>query len=174
MRLFLGIALPAPVRQHLSLLAGGLPGARWTAPENLHLTLRFIGEVEGHVAEDLAAALDGLAAPALTLELAGVGVFEGGKRPAVLWAGVAPNPDLLRLQQKLERICVTAGLAPEGRKYHPHVTLARIRKGDPARMARFLADQALFRAGPVPVSEIVLYESLPGPVYRPLAEWRLG
>ena len=126
-RLFVAIALPDGVRERLAAVQGGLDGARWVDPENLHLTLRFVGEVDEGVAEDLASALAGLRALAFPLELVGIGHFEKRGRPSALWVGVAPNPALDRLYHRVEATARRAGLPLEGRKFMPHITLARCR-----------------------------------------------
>ena len=91
MRLFVGIALPAQAREALARLAGGIRGARWVASENLHLTLRFIGDVDADMAEDLDAALGVVRVPPFSLALSGVGVFERRGRVHAAWAGTAPQ-----------------------------------------------------------------------------------
>ena len=132
MRLFLALSLPEPLRERLAALCTGLPGARWVAPENLHLTLRFIGEVDGSQARDLDAALAQVRAARLAVTLAGVDRFGSGRKLRALWVGVEPNPELDRLYRKLDHAVRDAGLAPEGRKFKPHVTLARF-KGESGR-----------------------------------------
>lgn len=160
-RLFVGLGLPETVRGHLRLLCGGVPGARWSEPENLHLTLRFIGEVSEDVAQDIDAALAQIHAPAFSLTLTGVGMF-GGSKGRQLWAGVADTPALLHLQAKCESALVRIGLAPEGRSFLPHVTLARLKDAPLARVTRFLEEYSLFRAPSFPVSEMVLFASFQG------------
>ena len=95
-RLFTALEIPRDAALSLSLLRGGLPGARWIDVENYHITLRFIGDVEGHVADEIADALDRVRRPAFSLTLSGVGAF-GGKKPHAVWAGVASSPDLMAL-----------------------------------------------------------------------------
>ena len=102
MRLFIALSLPEEVRERLSLLAGGLPGARWVAPESLHLTLRFVGEVDAPQAHDLDDVLSTIDLPEFELTLRGLGTFDEGRRLRSLWAGVEPNETLLRLQAKVE------------------------------------------------------------------------
>jgi 2'-5' RNA ligase len=159
-RLFTAIGLPEQVRLHLGLLQGGVPGARWSAPENLHITLRFIGEVSETVASDIDGVLEGLSAAPFTLTLKGCGSF-GSKEPHSLWVGLAPCPALLHLVQRVETALQRMGLAAETRKYTPHVTLARLKQAPASRVNGYLADHALFTAGPFEVRSFGLYSSHP-------------
>ena len=176
-RLFVALELPEAVRERLAGLGGGVPGARWTEPENLHLTVRFIGEVENGLLPDIDAALGSVSAPAFDLVLDGVGQFGSGSRSRVLWAGVERNDALVHLNQKVESALVRAGLPREERRFSPHVTLARLRDAPQERVGRFIQDRGLFRAGPIRVEHFTLFESRPGgggPVYDPLREYPLG
>ena len=160
MRLFVAIALPEDLRARLSSLQQGVPAARWVDPDNLHLTLRFIGEADGGQAHDLDAALTQVRAMRFELTLAGVGCFGQGRKARALWVGVAPTLELDRLQRRVEQAVQAAGFAPEGHKFKPHVTLARF-KGDPGhRLDDYLAYHAAFRAEGFEVCEFVLYSSL--------------
>jgi len=176
LRLFVGLTLPDGVIARLNIMCAGLPGASWTPPSNMHITLRFIGEVEEHVAEEIDAMLARIAAPAFSLELAGVGTFGEGSKARSLWAAAQPSPELNHLQAKVESALVRAGLPPEGRKFTPHVTLARLAHTPPARLHAFIAGNAPFQAGPFEVNHITLFESLLGkgsPVYIPQADYQL-
>ena len=126
MRLFVALSLPEGVAAGLLALQGGVPGARWSTREQLHLTLRFIGEVDGRGAAAIDDALASIRAPRFTLQLKGVGEF-GGKNPRALWAGVRDESPVLHLQRKIESAVQRAGIQPEERKFSPHVTLARLR-----------------------------------------------
>jgi 2'-5' RNA ligase len=126
-RLFVAIPLPEPVKTQLALLQSGLQGARWIAPGNIHLTLRFIGEVSNDIAADIDLALADVSAPGFALQLDGIGNFGRGKRPHALWVGVAPSTPLTHLQAKVESALVRAGLDAETRKFSPHITIARLR-----------------------------------------------
>src|SRR5438132_2481334 len=125
LRLFVGIGFPPQLKLQLSSLCSGLDGARWVDPGNFHLTLRFIGETPEDVAADIDEALVRLRARRFTLQLAGTGVFGGGDKPRSLWVGVERCPELVALRDKVEQALVRVGLAPEPRKFWPHVTLAR-------------------------------------------------
>lgn len=158
-RLFSGIEIPEQVALMLSFKAGGLEGARWIDRENYHITLRFVGDVDHRTASDVAQTLQQFEAmPAFTVTLDHLGVF-GGTKPRALYAGEAPNAVLNRLQAAQERALQLLGLVPEGRKYTPHVTLARLRGTDAGAAARFLGQAAAFAPLSFPVNRFVLYSS---------------
>lgn len=167
LRLFVALTLPADMRERLCGLMGGLPGARWVPSENLHITLRFIGEVDEGAAADLDAELARAPFAPFTLTLEGVGVFGASRRPRALWAGVAPSAELDILQGRVEAAALRAGQPAETRKFTPHVTLARLTGGGD-RLGRFLASNGLFRAPPFEVAGFSLMRSRLGggdPVY---------
>jgi 2'-5' RNA ligase len=175
LRLFVGIGFPPELKLRLSLLCGGVAGARWADPGNFHLTLRFVGEVGEDVAADIDDALVRLKARRFTLQLAGTGVF--GDRPRALWVGVERHPDLVALREKIEQALIHAGLPPEPRKFAPHVTLARLYNAAPDQVGAFLAAHAQFRADPLPVDRFSLIASFPtkaGSIYEDQADYRLG
>jgi 2'-5' RNA ligase len=157
-RLFVALALPDDVAQSLSMLQSGVPGARWSMREQLHLTLRFIGEVDERDATDIDETLAAISAPRFALQLKGLGSF-GGKSPRALWAGVAANDALLHLQRKIESAIQRLGLAAEERKYTPHVTLARLRAAPPQRVMDYLADHGLYASAPFEVRDFALFSS---------------
>ncbi len=161
-RLFVAISVPEILRQRLSGLRGQIPGARWVRPENLHLTLRFLGDVDEDAADDLDAALSRITAPRLQVALSGVGHFASRGQVRGLWAGVEPNDALEHLQTKVEITVQRAGMAPIGRRFHPHVTLARCNDTRVSRIDGFLAEHSGFRAPPFPVDAIDLYSSTLG------------
>ena len=159
MRLFVALPIPWELKQRLSGLAGGLPGARWLTPDNYHLTLRFIGEVQGHQAEEIDLALAALRGRGFTLTLSGVGTFAKGGRDTQLWVGVERNPQLDHLQNKIETALQRAGLDPERRRFTPHVRLARLDNVAPAKLAGFVQAHNLFRAEPIEVDHFTLFSS---------------
>ena len=164
-RLFVALDLPSELRTRLSYLAGGLPGARWTPPENYHVTLRFIGEVPGHLADEADMALAAVRTRGFALTLVGVGTFSKGSSKAnrgkatSLWAGVERSPELDHLQAKVETALQRTGFAPERRRFAPHVTLARTDAVDQAKLAEWVQAHNLFRADPVPVGHFTLFSS---------------
>jgi 2'-5' RNA ligase len=157
-RLFTGIEIPAQIAQGLSMLRGGLPGARWIDPENYHLTLRFIGDVDGDIGREVMQILGGVRRAAFEIVLDRLDQF-GGKKPRAVFAGANPNPLLLELQAEHERLLQRMGLPPEQRKYAPHVTLARLRDSSAHQVAEYLASRAPFRTPPFPVRRFVLFSS---------------
>ncbi|MBX3596512.1 MAG: RNA 2',3'-cyclic phosphodiesterase [Rhizobiaceae bacterium] len=175
-RLFTALEIPRDAALSLSLLRGGLPGARWIDVENYHLTLRFFGDVEGHVADDIANALDRVRRPAFQLTLSGVGAF-GGKKPHSIWAGVAASPDLFALQAEIDRISARLGLPSDARKFTPHVTLARLRNASPDAVAHYLSARGNFSTMPFKVGRFVLMssrDSTGGGPYIVEEAWPLG
>ena len=156
-RLFVAIRPPENIREKLIDLMEGVPNLRWQDDEQLHLTLRFIGEVERPVAEDVAVALARIRFERFGLSLSGVGKFEKHRHGA-LWAGVQPKDKLKLLATKIERACQSVGLVPERRAYHPHVTLARW-KGRASGLERFLEQNSGLCSESWEVIDFVLYES---------------
>jgi 2'-5' RNA ligase len=157
-RLFTGIEIPPDIADRLAMLRGGLPNARWIDRDNYHLTLRFIGDVDRRVAEDVADSLDRVRRPVFSLRLTGVSAL-GTKRPHAIVAMAEPTPALIELQAEHERILQRIGLPPEGRKYTPHVTLARLRHGHPRDIAEYLTLRGGFFAQPFAVERFVLFSS---------------
>jgi 2'-5' RNA ligase len=157
-RLFTGIEIPGQIAQGLSLLRGGLPGARWIDPENYHLTLRFIGDVDGDIGRDVMQILGGVRRSPFQIVLDRLDQF-GGKKPRAVFAAANPIPALLELQAEHERLLQRIGLPPEQRKYAPHVTLARLRDSSAHQVAEYLSSRGPFRSPPFPVDRFVLFSS---------------
>jgi 2'-5' RNA ligase len=157
-RLFTGLEIPSDIGQALSTLRGGLPGARWINPENYHLTLRFIGDVDDTVAHEVASLLGRVKRGAFDLHLDGLTSF-GGRKPRAVVANVSPAQALLDVQAEQERLMQRIGLEPEGRKYTPHVTVARLRESSSRDVAEYLAARGFFRTSPFKVSRFVLFSS---------------
>ncbi len=158
-RLFTGLEIPQPVRLALSLKRGGLPGARWIEPQNYHITLRFIGDVDHGTADEVTDALDRLAdSEAFAVKLDHLGAF-GGDKPRALYAGMENNAALQRLHDAQERVLQRLGLEPEGRKFVPHVSLARLRGSSALDLAQYLAFAGRFQPLDFPVGRFVLFSS---------------
>lgn len=177
LRLFAGLSLPDGVKARLNIMCSGIPGARWVEPENLHLTLRFIGEVDEPTAEEIDYALRQIEDEAFDLTLTGLGTFGKHGKEHTLWVGVTPSPQLLHLQSKVESAVVRSGQGAEERKFTPHVTIARMNRPDLIRLRHFIEGNGLFLAGPFRVDHFTLYESVPGnggPVYTALEDYPLG
>jgi 2'-5' RNA ligase len=160
MRLFVGIPLPEDVRARLGELKGGLLGARWVEPENLHLSLRFIGEVPGGDEADIDEALATIEAPGFPLALSELGFFDRRRRVHAVWAGIGMSEPMVRLRAKVEQALVRLGHEPEHRKFKPHVTLARMKNGSAADVSRYLeAHNGFSTGGPFDVGCFTLYRS---------------
>jgi len=157
-RLFVGLRPPPAIRRQLLDAMGGVPGARWQDEHQLHLTLRFIGEVERPMAEDVALMLGSVHFPPIDVALAGVGQFDTRGRPNALWAGVRPHDALLHLHKKVDQAITRAGLASEARAYLPHITLARLGAGA-GTTDRWLAEHAGLASAPFRFEHFTLFQS---------------
>lgn len=157
-RLFTALEIPRNVALSLSLLRGGLPGARWIDVENYHLTLRFIGDVDGRTADEIVDRLDRIDREEFQISLTGIGSF-GSKKPHSIWAGVSSSPELLALQADIDRICKRVGLAPDPRKFMPHVTLARLKNARLDDVVHYLSGRGNFHTMSFNVGRFVLMSS---------------
>lgn len=158
-RLFVGLEIPDRLGDVLTDVAIGLPGARWIEADNLHLTLRFIGEVDEGTAADIDEALGRVHAPAVPLKVTGLGLFGPDRKPRALWAAVERDPALLHLHQKVESAVVRAGQPPEGRKFVPHITLAKLRQPHLERLGQLLSATSLAGVAPETVGHFTLFSS---------------
>jgi 2'-5' RNA ligase len=157
-RLFVAIRPPEPIRDLLIDAMDESPDFRWQHDEQLHLTLRFIGEVDRPLADDIAAALTRIHAERFSLRIAGTGRFEQ-RNSGSLWAGVEPKAPVTALASKIERTCIDLGLEPERRAFHPHITLARWKGRRTREIADFLQRTRGLASEPFDVSEFILFES---------------
>jgi 2'-5' RNA ligase len=157
-RLFTGLEIPQDVAQRLSLLRGGLPGARWIDPENYHITLRFIGDIDDRLAQEIASLLDGVRRRSFAVRFGDLMSF-GGRKPRAIVAAVEPILALVELQSELERLMQRLGLEPEGRKFIPHVTLARLRDSSSRAVAEYLSTRGPVFGSSFDVSRFVLFSS---------------
>jgi 2'-5' RNA ligase len=159
-RLFVALDLPASVKQSLEPLAKGLGDVRWLSPDQQHLTLRFIGDVDNGALHDVAEALATVPAQPFQLTLKGLGHFPPRGEPRVLWVGVERNEELAALKRRIDRALREADVAPETRKFAPHVSIARMRSPlSPTRLGTYLMRHSLYRSEPFPVSSFHLYSS---------------
>lgn len=163
MRLFVGIDLPPAIDDHLALVGGGIPRARWADRDTLHITVRFIGEVDGGTKRSIEDALAAVQLAPFTVSVAGVGCFPPRGAPRILWAGLDEAAPLHELHARVERALTRAGLPPEGRKYTPHVTLARLRDPPRAKVVQVLQHLALLRTAPFRIDAFQLYSSVRSP-----------
>ena len=175
-RLFTALTVPPEVRAALAAARGGLIGARWSEPDDYHLTLRFIGDVDVHVANEIADALDGSGRGPVEVAFEGLGWF-GGDKPRAIVARVKPAPALVELAADHERRMRRVGLAPQTRHFMPHVTLARLRGAGPAAVADYLATRGLLEAPGFLAGRFALMsarEGVGGGPYVVEGEWPLG
>jgi 2'-5' RNA ligase len=157
-RLFVAVRPPAPLRARLLAAMGGVAGARWQRDDQLHLTLRFIGKVDRHAGEDIAAALGAIHFPRFALALDGLGQFDRKGRVDTLWAGVTPHDEVTRLQAKTTQALARVGILPEQRAYLPHITIARFSRA----AAPFALPARAISSEPLEMTEFCLYESVLG------------
>jgi 2'-5' RNA ligase len=157
-RLFTGLEVPKEIGQSLSLLRGGLPGARWIDPDNYHITLRFIGDIDDRLAHDIASLLDGVKRRGFDVRFEELASF-GGRKPRAVIAAVDPVSPLVELQAEHERLMQRVGLEPEGRKFTPHVTLARLRDSSSRDVADYLSTRGPLFGSSFHVSRFVLFSS---------------
>jgi len=158
-RLFTGVEIPSRIGEDLALKRGGLDGARWIDPENYHITIRFIGDVDNALAREVTDALDRISrGPPFSVTLGNLAVF-GGRRPRALYASVRANDTLARMHVAQERALRTIGLAAETRKFIPHVTLARLRDTSPRAAAQYLSLRGHVEPLEFQVGRLVLFSS---------------
>ena len=159
-RLFAGIEIPAALSEEIAGLEQPLPGARWVAPDDLHVTLRFFGDVSERTSNELIDHLAAIDLDMFELRVAGLSAH-GSKQPSSIWADVEPSDTLVRLQYATERAARASGLEPEKRRFRPHITIARLRRSYPEPIARFLSRNARFAFEPFPVSRFALFSAKP-------------
>ena len=174
-RLFVAIRPPQAIRDVLIDAMDDSPELRWVGYDNLHLTLRFIGEVERPLAEDIADSLGCIRSAPFQLRVSGVGRFDR-RNGGALWAGVEPRGPVTALAAKVDRACVEAGLQPERRAFHPHITLARWTRSSRALAEIFFRSRANLTSQPFEVKDFTLFEShlsRHGPHYKEVASYQL-
>jgi RNA 2',3'-cyclic 3'-phosphodiesterase len=157
-RLFTGLEIPSEIAQELSLLRGGIYGARWIDVENYHITLRFIGDIDHATASDVFTMLDRVRRKSFTVTLEGLTSF-GGDRPRAIVAKAQAAQPLIELHSDHERIMQRIGMAPEPRKYTPHVTLARLKTASPMAVADYLSTRGFFFSRRFEATRFVLFSS---------------
>ena len=174
-RLFVAIRPPAPVRELLLDAMGGISGARWQTEDQIHLTLRFIGEVDRHVADDVHAELGAIRHPAFEIAINGVGAFERRGQPETVWAGVSPQEPVRTLHKKIDQAMARVGIEREQRAYLPHITLGRLKRSSGSVRA-LLERSGGLRSPPFAVGRFSLFESKltpEGAVYTEIETYRL-
>ncbi|MDD2337986.1 MAG: RNA 2',3'-cyclic phosphodiesterase [Geobacteraceae bacterium] len=168
-RLFVAIDLPEKIKLAIHSLRCPISGAKWVAEEQLHLTLRFIGDADDDLLNRIATRLSCITAAPFSLAMMGVGCFPPKRDPKVLWVGVAKNEALLKVQYAVEKALLTCGLEPEIRSFSPHITIARLKQTSAVLLAPFLQKNNCFSTPFFPVTEFILYSStlaLQGAIHR--------
>ena len=158
-RLFIAIDLPDVVKKNLETMFFGIPGARWVPPDQIHLTVRFIGEVDGAMFLDIKNVLEKIRISPFELQIKGVEHFPPRGKPRVIWVGLGKSEPLQAMRRKIDTSLLKIGLEPEGRKYSPHITMARLKNSPLQKVADFLAGNGLFRQEPFQVKNFLLYSS---------------
>ena len=176
-RLFIAIDLPEIVSEHCANICFGVQGAKWVPKDQMHFTIRFIGEVDHAGYHAVSGGLSDVIASRFTIAMKGVGYFPPRNKPKVLWAGLEKNEALMNLRRSIEGALQQAGIEPEERKFAAHVTLARLSPNTPVRaIADFLSANGLFSEQSIPVDEFHLYSSVltsDGAIHRKEATYRL-
>jgi 2'-5' RNA ligase len=158
-RLFVAIDPPEEIKTRLSEICYGMPGAKWLQPEQMHITLKFIGEVDGAVLREAREALATIHVVPFEVTVKGVGFFPPRGDPQMLWAGIDGNDRLVQMRNKIETTLERAGIGREKRKFAPHIGLANVKQTPPPKVAGYLAEFSLLRLPPFEVSEFCLYSS---------------
>lgn len=158
-RLFIAIELPPDIRSYIKGLGRGIPGARPIPEEQIHLTLHFLGEVEGTMFKDIRESLLEVKKDPFSLQISGVGHFPPRGKPKVIWAGVTPTDELIHLRKRVGKELLACGLALEKRKFSPHITLARLRNSPLQRVSEFLAGNSFLESSPFTVDSFHLFSS---------------
>jgi len=158
-RLFIAVDLPDTIMDNLEAMFFGIPGARWVALDQLHLTVRFIGDVDGALFHDIKNTLEEVNIPPFDLQLKGVGHFPPRGAPRVIWVGLGKSEPIQLFRKKIDTALFKIGLEPERRKFSPHITLARLKNTPLQKITNFLSGNALFRQDPFQVDYFKLYSS---------------
>jgi len=159
-RLFIAVDLPEAIRENLESMSFGIPGAKWVPSEQLHLTVRFIGEVDGTLFRDIKKILAEVSIAPFSLQLKGVGYFPPRGAPRILWIGLEKSEPLQLLRKKIDSKLLHIRVEPEGRKFSPHITLARLKNSPVQKIANFLSGNGLFSQEPFQVEDFKLYSSI--------------
>lgn len=177
MRLFIAIDIPDRAKQQLQQLQDPNLGVRWTSPGTMHLTLRFVGEVEKFSQKNqLVDELASIQVPSFEMTIKGLGYFPPRKQPKVVWAGIKQNNTLMKLQKSVEQACRSVGFDPEKRPYKPHITIARVKNVSKKEVNTFFNQHKRVRIEEIPVEEFILYESKlhpDGAIHSPLERFEL-
>ena len=175
-RLFVAVRPPVAIRSLLLAAMGGVSGARWQSDDQLHVTLRFIGEVDRHQASDIHAALGAVHQASFEIAVSGLGTFDRRGQPEVIWAGLAPHAPLAALHKKIDQALTRVGVEPDRRAFHPHVTLARLKRTS-GPVDNLIGGAGGLSSPPFLIDALALYESRltpEGAVYSAIERYPLG
>lgn len=162
MRLFVAIDLPEDVKDAIADTYRAIPGTKWVDETKLHCTLHFIGDVAENDVETIIAGLSKIRSAPMQLQIKSAGFFPPRKEPRILWFGIEHPPELLLLQSKIERTCTSNGTTGETRKFHPHITVARLNDPHREKVAEFIVTNSLFSSEPFEITQFHLYRSHQG------------
>ena len=174
--LFIAVTVPCTIAARLAALGGGIPGGRQVPAENMHITLRYLGEIDTALADEICEGLATVSHAPFTLKVSGVGFFGKKRDPRLLYAGVSPHDDLVMLHHKVEGLLLQLRVPSRERKYHPHITLARLKNSSPHRIGDFVAANNLIESPPFVIRSFGLHEShrrSDGSHYRMIREYAL-
>ncbi|TYP92565.1 2'-5' RNA ligase [Fodinibius salinus] len=159
MRLFIALPISESIKTQLAELKQPMDGVHWQSPDQMHLTLKFLGETKESPAQQLTDYLTNIEHPVLSLTINKLGTFPQSKKPRVLWAGIKKNDSLTTLHEKIEQLCTSLGFDPENRSFIPHITLARMKDVSKEDIAPFINQHEQFHISDILVDQFVLYES---------------
>ncbi len=158
-RLFVALDIPEDVRMFICNMGASIPGAKPVPSDQIHLTLKFLGDTEPYKLEEIVIALATLQQQKITIAIRSVGHFPPRGAPRVIWAGVDPVQNIVKLRNKVEKSLAEIGIERERRKFSPHITLARLNSSPIHQVTRFLAENAMFETPQFSLSEFQLYSS---------------
>ena len=158
-RLFIAVDIPETIKKNLESMFFGIPGARWVSLDQLHLTVRFIGDVDGVMFLDIKDRLAEINISPFDIKMKGLGHFPPRGAPRIIWAGLEKSETLMFLRKKIDTALLQIGVTPEKRKFSPHITLARLKNTPPQKVARFLSGNGFFSQEPFQVEDFKLYSS---------------
>ncbi|UTW55192.1 RNA 2',3'-cyclic phosphodiesterase [Kordiimonas sp. SCSIO 12610] len=159
LRLFVGLEIPASMIDALEHVRGGVEGARWQRDDQLHLTLAFIGEIPNKQLGEIVDTLSQIRFEPFDMAIKGVGCFGKPKKPKSLWAGIENKRPVAHLHEKITHALMQIGLDMETRKFTPHITLARFKRGTDARIGDWLSTNDCLTSSPETVSNFTLFSS---------------
>jgi len=159
-RLFIAVDIPQRIKDDIVSTYLAIPGAKWVKEDQLHITLRFLGEPDAVTEEKIIFALNTISFPPFCIALKGCGYFPPRREPRILWIGINDQKNVTALQGKIERLLISAGISPDKRRFHPHVTISRLNNSPVNRVIDYLTNYSLFQSEPFYINEFCLYSSI--------------